>query len=103
MILKHKIFCLLWAFVCLLGACSDDDNGTPPPDPDEMPIVNLSMPSATAIYKPGQTISIGGYGFTESSVIAFRSAADTGAYIPATNFKFTDYNISFTTPSVYDL
>lgn len=102
MILKNKILCLLWAFALLFAACSDDDNGTPPPDPEELPIVNLSMPSLTAVYKPGQTVSIGGYGFTEASVIAFRSVADTGAYVTAGQIRATDYNISFTTPVVYD-
>lgn len=100
---KHTLLYLLWSLLLLFTSCGKDDNKLPPVDPDELPVTNLIMPSETAVYKPGQNVSITGNGFTAESIIAFRSVADTGEYVEARNIVPTAYNITFTTPTVYNV
>lgn len=79
-------------------ACSDDDNN------DKSPIKGLEIPQSTTPVKPGESLTIKGEGFTQSSEIWFRAIATRAENREDVKAPVTEVNangITFIAPEVY--
>lgn len=92
-----KLF-FLFAMLSFMVACSDDDNN------DKSPIKGLEIPQSTTPVKPGESVTIKGEGFTQSSEIWFRAIATRAENREDVKAPVTEVNangITFIAPEVY--
>lgn len=92
-----KLF-FLFAMLSFMVACSDDDNN------DKSPIKGLEIPQSTTPVKPGESVTIKGEGFTQSSEIWFRAIAtraENREDVKATVTEVNANGITFIAPEVY--
>lgn len=92
-----KLF-FLFAMLSFMVACSDDDNN------DKSPIKGLEIPQSTTPVKPGESVTIKGEGFTQTSEIWFRAIAtraENREDVKATVTEVNANGITFIAPEVY--